>query len=200
MLPLISLVNPAWTPNPWAAVVLSVLILAFAPSEVIYRKHGNIKSAEDRHSSWIILTSTFVNVGAFIFFCSRGIGTIPWHAQWVSLCGLLICAVGVGMRYWAIITLGRFFTSAVMVQSDQSVIAHGPFRFIRHPGYAGALLFGVGGALACANWAAMLFFVLCHGAAFRYRVTLEEAVMLTHFGATYAAYQARTWRFLPFVY
>jgi protein-S-isoprenylcysteine O-methyltransferase Ste14 len=200
MSPFISLVNPAWTPDPWSAVWLSLMILAFAPSEVIYRRHGNITSADDRHSSGIILTSTFVTVGAFILFCSRGIGAITWHPHVVSIVGLTVTALGVALRYWAIVTLGRFFTSAVMVQADQPVVAHGPFRFIRHPGYAGALFFGVGAALTCANGAAAIFFVLCHGSAFRYRVKLEEAVMLSHFGQTYANYQARTWRFLPFVY
>ena len=197
---MISLVNPAWTPEPWAAVVLSLLILAFAPSEVIYRRHGNIASADDHHSSGIILSSTILNVGVFILLCSQGIGTMHWHPRLVSVCGLGVTALGVGMRYWAIVTLGRFFTSAVMVQPDQPVVDHGPFRFIRHPGYAGALMFGVGAALTCTNGLVALFFLLCHGSAFRYRVTLEEAVMVGHFGAAYTAYQARTWRFLPFVY
>jgi len=195
-----SLVNPAWCPAPWVATVLSLLILAFAPSEVIYRKHGNIKSPEDGTSSSWILTSTLVNVGMFIVFCSNGIGTILWQPMTVATLGLTVAAIGVCLRYAAIVTLGRFFTSAVMVQPDQTVIQRGPFRFIRHPGYAGALLFGLGGALACTNAAAALFCLISHGLAFRYRVSLEEGVLLSHFGEAYAAYQRRTWRFVPFLY
>jgi protein-S-isoprenylcysteine O-methyltransferase Ste14 len=197
---MLSLVNPAWTPEPWVAPVLSLLILAFAPSEVIYRRHGNIKSREDGTSSSWILTSTLVNVGMFILFCSNGIGTIHWQPVAVACVGLIMATTGVFLRYGAIFTLGRYFTSAVMVQPEQTIIQKGPFRFIRHPGYAGALLFGLGAALACANAAAAIFFLVSHGLAFRYRVTLEEGVMLTHFGQAYADYQRRTWRFFPFLY
>ena len=197
---MISLVNPTWTPLPWMAMVLSLLILAFAPSEVIYRKHGNIASADDRHSSGFILTSTFVNVGVFILLCDHHVGTLRWHPQFVAILGLILTASGVVLRYWAIGTLGRYFTSAVMVQPGQTVVSRGPFRYIRHPGYAGALLFGAGAALTCANPLAAGFFLFCHGGVFRYRVTLEERLMLANFGPTYAEYRARTWHFFPFVY
>lgn len=197
---MLSLVDPAWTPAPWVAVILSLQILAFAPSEVIYRKHGNITSPEDGTSSSWILTSTLVNVGVFILCCSHGIGTIHRHPVPVACLGLALATVGIVLRYGAIVTLGRFFTSAVMVQAEQTIVQTGPFRLLRHPGYAGALLFGVGAALACANLASALFFLSSHGLAFRYRVSLEEGVLLAHFGDAYADYQRRTWRFIPFIY
>ena len=43
----------------------------------------------------------------------------------------------------------RFFSAVVRIQRDRSqvVVTHGPYRFVRHPGYAGALLVTIAGPL-----------------------------------------------------
>ncbi len=68
---------------------------------------------------------------------------------WANLVGLLLCALGYGFAVWAIVE-NRFFTSVVRIQTERGheVCDSGPYRFVRHPGYAGNLVGVVGLPLA----------------------------------------------------
>jgi len=68
---------------------------------------------------------------------------------WVNLFGLVLCASGYGFAAWALVE-NRFFTSTVRIQTERGhqVCDGGPYRFVRHPGYAGTLLSVVGIPLA----------------------------------------------------
>ena len=74
--------------------------------------------------------------------------TMPFPT-WVNVVGLLLCASGYGVGAWALVE-NRFFTSTVRIQTERGhqVCDSGPYRFVRHPGYAGTLLSVVGIPLA----------------------------------------------------
>lgn len=75
--------------------------------------------------------------------------------------------------------LGRYFTVDVATQAAQPVIDVGPYRYIRHPAYAGLLLALIEFALALGNWAGLLAMIVLPGAAFGYRIAVEEAALLS---------------------
>lgn len=52
----------------------------------------------------------------------------------------------------------RFFSSVVRIQTDrgQTVCKDGPYRFVRHPGYVGGLLFGMATPLALGSFWALI--------------------------------------------
>jgi protein-S-isoprenylcysteine O-methyltransferase Ste14 len=56
-------------------------------------------------------------------------------AAMLELAGILDGAeiAGIALRQWAIHTLGQFFVGPVQVQSAQTVISTGPYRWLRHP-------------------------------------------------------------------
>jgi len=74
--------------------------------------------------------------------------TTPF-TTWVNVVGLLLCALGYWFSAWALVE-NRFFTSTVRIQTERGhqVCDSGPYRFVRHPGYAGILLSVVGIPLA----------------------------------------------------
>jgi isoprenylcysteine carboxyl methyltransferase (ICMT) family protein len=49
----------------------------------------------------------------------------------------LLAIAGIVLRWYAIVTLGRFFSMRVQTTSDQQVVESGPYRFVRHPSYTG---------------------------------------------------------------
>jgi len=49
---------------------------------------------------------------------------------------LLVFAVLQGMRIWVLATLGPRWTTRIIVLPGASLVARGPFRFLRHPNYA----------------------------------------------------------------
>lgn len=62
---------------------------------------------------------------------------------------------GLGLRLWAIATLGQQWNVRALVPRDLHVIDAGPYRFIRHPNYLALMLeFAglplIGGAYVCA--------------------------------------------------
>ena len=68
-------------------------------------------------------------------------GWTPLFSTWLHLLGLVIIALGYTLAAWALVE-NRFFSSTVHIQTDRghSVCDSGPYRIVRHPGYAGNLL------------------------------------------------------------
>jgi protein-S-isoprenylcysteine O-methyltransferase Ste14 len=67
-----------------------------------------------------------------------------------------VTASGIVLRQWAIHTLGRYFVGHVVVQPGQAVVSSGPYRWLRHPSYAGLWLEMVGVGLSTGNAAGMV--------------------------------------------
>ncbi len=70
------------------------------------------------HTAWLIA-----------LWFSVGDRTVSWPL-------LLIFAVLQGMRIWVLATLGPRWTTRIIVLQGASLVARGPFRFLRHPNYA----------------------------------------------------------------
>lgn len=108
--------------------------------------------------------------------------------------------MGTGFRWYSARLLGKFFTFDVAILSGHTLIEAGPYRYIRHPSYTGALVALVGFGLALGNWAALVVAVLCLSVAYVFRIQVEEAVLIGALGDSYIQYQHRTWRLLPFLF
>ena len=68
-------------------------------------------------------------------------GWTPLFPIWLNILGLVLIALGYAFATWALIE-NRFFSSTVHIQTDRghSVCDSGPYRIVRHPGYAGNIL------------------------------------------------------------
>jgi len=68
-------------------------------------------------------------------------GWTPLFSTWLNILGLVLIALGYAFAAWAIIE-NRFFSSTVHIQTERghSVCDSGPYRIVRHPGYAGNIL------------------------------------------------------------
>ena len=70
----------------------------------------------------------------------------PEFPLWLSVVGFIFIAFGYAFAAWALAE-NRFFSSVVRIQTDRGhvVCDTGPYRFVRHPGYAGNILplFGI---------------------------------------------------------
>ena len=60
---------------------------------------------------------------------------------WINILGFLLIALGYAFAGWALVE-NRFFSSVVRIQTDRghAVCDSGPYRIVRHPGYAGNIL------------------------------------------------------------
>ena len=74
---------------------------------------------------------------------------------WLIVIGFILISVGYAFATWAFAE-NRFFSSVVRIQTDRghTVCDSGPYRFVRHPGYAGNILPLLGIVLALGSvWA-----------------------------------------------
>jgi protein-S-isoprenylcysteine O-methyltransferase Ste14 len=112
--------------------------------------------------------------------------------------GLMI--LGFAGRMWAIRTLGPSFRTTLQVHEGQRMVTHGPYRFVRHPSYAGALLLCFGLGLALQNWLSLACAVGIPLAAYVYRIDVEEKMLAGTFRSEYEEYQKRTKKLVPWVW
>ncbi len=49
--------------------------------------------------------------------------------------GLAIFAAAKALKWWAIVSLGPFWTFRILVIPGASLVAGGPYRFLKHPNY-----------------------------------------------------------------
>ncbi|WP_329462921.1 methyltransferase family protein [Streptomyces sp. NBC_01431] len=113
---------------------------------------------------------------------------------------LLFVWAGMGLRLWAIVTLGRFFRGTVHVQRDHQVVRSGPYRWVRHPAYSGILLAGLALGVTFDNAAALLVFAAGGAMAVGYRIHVEERFLSRALGSAYTEYAAVTRRLIPGVW
>jgi protein-S-isoprenylcysteine O-methyltransferase Ste14 len=106
-----------------------------------------------------------------------------------------LVAAGTAWAVWSLRSLGR--NVSVLAQARE-VADRGPYRWVRHPLYAGELVSSLGVAVAANSYlAAGLWLVLCGLQV--YRALREEQVLLQALPA-YRSYRSRTAALLPGVF
>ena len=162
-------------------------------------KSANVREAD--HSSlrflWIVIA---LSIWLALWLTSHFRAALLPQAKFFVGLGVLFFVLGLALRWWSIIQLGRFFTVNVAIARDHQLVEAGPYRYLRHPSYTGVLLAFVGFGLSLGNWAALLALLGPIFAAFLYRMKVEERTLIDALGESYVAYCGRTKRLVPFIY
>ncbi len=116
----------------------------------------------------------------------------------LSSIGVIMCAAGLTFFVWARQRLGRNWNPTVSVKKDQELVTSGPYRYVRHPMYAGGFFACIGSAIVCGG--AWIFLLLILGPFFLGRMGAEDKVMAQQFPNEYPAYKKRTKALIPFVW
>ncbi|ONB74717.1 methyltransferase family protein [Burkholderia pseudomallei] len=122
---------------------------------------------------------------------------MPFDWRPVALGNALVIA-GFAICF-AALRANRFASSIVEVERDQPVISSGPYRFVRHPMYSGAMVIFFGSPIAAqSTWAWPFAAVLAVGVVAR--LVDEERYLSAHLDG-YRAYCERVrWRLVPHVW
>lgn len=127
-------------------------------------------------------------------------GALPGPPEALLAAGLALMWAGLALRAWSIQHLGRLFSAVVVIHADHPLVTTGPYRFLRHPSYSGALLAAVGFGVALGHWTSLLVLVSSWIAGLVYRIHVEEHALRETFGPAYDEYSARTSRLIPGLY
>jgi protein-S-isoprenylcysteine O-methyltransferase Ste14 len=122
------------------------------------------------------------------------------HGGTAFAIGIVLVVAGASLRGWAFQALGKYFTFTVKTSPDQPVVTSGPYRLLRHPGYAGGMLAMVGLGLLWGNWVSMATLTLLWLALIVWRIRFEENALLTAVDARYRTYAAQHKRLVPLIW
>ena len=152
--------DPGW----WQAWLYSLLLVAAGiggrmwaeqrhPGLMAERQNiENIRNAR----AWdkVLAPLMAVSVGYPVVFIAGLDHRNNWSSEfpsWLVVIGFILISFGYAFATWALVE-NRFFSSVVRIQTERGhkVCDSGPYRFVRHPGYAGNILalFGIVLALA----------------------------------------------------
>lgn len=148
----------AYTLVNLAAIVGSrLVVLRLHPDLILERAHylqGEGVKGWDR-----FLSPVMAMAGPLAMAVVAGVGRrLDWPPAVpiaVQLAALAVYAAGCLIASWAMVA-NRFFSGAVRIQQDrgQTVVSTGPYRFVRHPAYAAAILTNLSTPLALGSlWA-----------------------------------------------
>ncbi len=138
----------------WQAWVYALLIVAAGVGGRILaeRRHPgltaerqNTKSVQEAKAWDKVLAPLMALSISFPLVIVAGLdhrfGWSPVFPLWLIVLGIFLIALGYAFAVWAFVE-NRFFSSVVRIQTDRGhvVCDSGPYRIVRHPGYAGNIL------------------------------------------------------------
>jgi protein-S-isoprenylcysteine O-methyltransferase Ste14 len=112
--------------------------------------------------------------------------------------GSILCAGGIAYAIWARLALGRNWGLPMSQKEHPELITAGPYARVRHPIYTGVVLGLLGSAVVAGI--GTLVVALSMAAYFLASAFREERHLRTEFPEAFPAYQARTTRFIPYLF
>jgi protein-S-isoprenylcysteine O-methyltransferase Ste14 len=184
-----------------ARVIFYAVFVAFVALEFRTRVRSRLNpegAVSDRLSFAFIGLTFAAGLGAAFALAVDVHGATFREGRWlIFVVGIVLMAVGIAIRQWAVALLGGYFTTDVRVHTGQAVIDTGPYRWVRHPSYTGLLMTIVGIGLALGNWAALLVLIVVPTIGIVYRIRVEERALLDGIGEPYRRFAATRARLVP---
>lgn len=153
----------------WAAI--AVWLIFFAATDILLF-HFNPELMAERLSppkgakTWDRVIMSIFRLTTLARYILAGLDqrygwTIGFPAA-AQLSGLVVCVLSYALLAWAM-TSNAFFSQIVRIQSEHNhaVVTHGPYRYVRHPGYIGMMLFELAMSTLLASWWSLLASGLC---------------------------------------
>jgi len=120
--------------------------------------------------------------------------SVPAGLAWS---GLAVLAASLAIAQWAT-RENPFFSSVVRIQAERGhrVVSSGPYGYVRHPGYAGAIGVALSSGVALGSWLSILPTLIAVAFLVR-RISKEERVLRDELPG-YASYQQQVhYRLVP---
>jgi protein-S-isoprenylcysteine O-methyltransferase Ste14 len=190
---------------PWFWALFAVHVMAMAVAvrgidpDLIRERLRPAPGGEDRGLRWLVMPFLL----AQMIVAGLDVGRFGWSGPVsvvVHAAGLLAYASGIALAMGAMV-VNRFFSPVVRIQAERGhrLITEGPYRVVRHPGYAGMLLSFLGSGLALGSWWSLVPLIPAAVLILR-RTILEDRYLCEHL-VGYVGYAERVrYRLLPGVW
>jgi len=192
-----------WWPG-WALVAITlvwsvstlIVILRFNP-DLLAERLGPRKGAKPWDTAIMGIVGAVTLLRLIVAGLDQRYGWTGGVSLAAQIAALLVSVLGYAQVVWATAS-NAFFSQIVRVQSERghTVATTGPYRFVRHPAYFGAILSELAVPILLASWWALIPGVL-NAVLFVLRTALEDRTLQTELTG-YADYACQVrYRLLP---
>lgn len=133
---------------------------------------GGLEVGED-HYSWMVAMHSLLLVASptEVWLLDR-----PFIPP-LALVMMTLLVLTMALRYWAIATLGRRWTTRVICVPGLPVVTGGPYRFFRHPNYLAVVVEVLALPLVHSAWLTAALFGVANYFVLRVRIRVEESAL-----------------------
>lgn len=127
----------------WLLTTFVLCVIVFAPmaveaaraarNEAAQRARGGIEPPGDVYKMMRVAYPA-----AFLAMIAEGAARGGPPRAWL-VAGLLLFAAAKALKWWAVVSLGPFWTFRVIVVPGARLVTAGPYRFLRHPNYVAVI-------------------------------------------------------------
>jgi methyltransferase len=194
-----------WLHPGFKNLLISVVIMTLATERALetfltVRRKGAMNASED----WSISAVSFYYVCMILLASVETLWLRPKLWLPITWIGSIFLAVTFALRWWSIKTLGNLWEIQLVgdrqwaIQSKYiSLIRKGPYRFMRHPIYAGLILELISIPLVLNAFWTLIFVGLVNIPLQILRTRLEEKQLIQVLGGDYAIYTNECLAFFP---
>jgi protein-S-isoprenylcysteine O-methyltransferase Ste14 len=179
-----------------------IILVPRNPALLVERQKGVLDRDVKTWDKWIVMLG-----GGVLPMIAWIVAALDVRLGWagplplgVHLAGLLMSLLGYGLFLWAL-GANAFFSEGVRIQAERghTVATNGPYRYVRHPGYVGAIVAMLGAPLMLGSFWALIPAVLTL-AIYVLRTALEDRTLQAELPG-YTEYTQRVrYRLLPGVW
>ena len=181
-------------------VVGTALVVIPRYPELLAERVGPRKGAK----TWDTVLLSLYGVAMMIMWIVAGLDV---RNNWASgiepaaqIMAMLIVIAGHALVVWATGT-NAFFSQVVRIQTERghTVVSGGPYRFVRHPAYVGAILLVLSSPIMLGSWWALIPGVIC-AVLMIVRTALEDKTLQAELPGYVDYTQQTRYRLLPGVW
>jgi methyltransferase len=116
----------------------------------------------------------FLYVGSFVEY---SVAQRFISLMWALVFGIVFL-LAKGLKWWAVKSLGPFWTMRVLILRESNVVTRGPYRFIRHPNYIAVLMEVAAIPLTGKNYFTVSISMIACAITLYFRIKREEEALM----------------------
>lgn len=170
--------------NAW--VIIAYMMIIGTYTQRLVKKIPGLaeerRTASARAKKWDLKIVRLINLALPVVLFVAALDTrfrwLPSVPVSASIAALMTMVPAAALTYSAV-AVNIFFSSHVRIQGDRGhvVVTTGPYRFVRHPGYTGSILFNLLVPVALGSWIALVPGI-CTAVLLVYRTVKEDGALM----------------------
>jgi len=186
-------------------ITILVLLLTFSISATFRKRAREEGGAIERKEEGLLVFAMrmvfalplLISLLLYIFYPRALVWSTISLPYWLRSLFAVVALLCVPIIWWVFRSIGENISETVLIKEEHQLVISGPYRWVRHPLYAGTLLLLCSISVIAENWFIFAYFIIAV-IAFRFLVIPEEEKRLVAaFGDGYVDYKRRTGALAP---